>query len=265
MDVEKAIVYAQLEGFRPLELDVYRSSTGDAGPRPPLLVYLHGGGWRVSHRGLPPRETRAWDHGFFARLTDAGFVVAAPEYRFSSEARFPAQIDDTLTALAWLRDHAGDLGVDPARTYLWGASAGGQLAALAALDPDAPPVAGVVCWYPITDLPAFDHTAADSFEAHLLGGPVGEHLDAARAASPVAHVHAGAPPFLVQHGDHDTMVPVDQGVRLAEALDAAGASVGLEIVPGADHFFDGAPAAEIEAIFGRALAFLLDLDAAHAP
>jgi len=261
MDVEKAIVYAQLEGFRPLELDVYRSG-GTGGP---LVVYLHGGGWRVSHRGLPPRETRAWTHGFFERITDAGFVVAAPEYRFSGEARFPAQIDDVRTALAWLHDHAGDLGVDPARTYLWGASAGGHLAALAALSPAAPPIAGVVCWYPITDLPALDHTAADSFEAHLLGGPIGEHLDAARDASPVVHAHGGAPPFLLQHGDHDAMVPVDQSIRLAEALDAAGAAVGLEIVAGADHFFAGASDPEIEAIFARALAFLRDLDAAHAP
>jgi acetyl esterase/lipase len=266
MDVEKAIVYAELEGFRPLELDVYRPApseeAGGAGPSP-LLVYLHGGGWRVSHRGLPPRETRGWDHGFFARLTDAGFVVVAPEYRFSGEARFPAQLDDTVTALGWLRAHAGDLGVDPARTYLWGASAGGHLAALATLAPapDAPPVAGVVCWYPITDLPALDHAAADSFEAHLLGGPIGAHLDAAKAASPVSHVHGGAPPFLLQHGDHDTMVPVDQSVRLAEALDAAGGAVELEIVPGADHVFAGAPATEIEAIFTRAVAFLLDLDA----
>jgi acetyl esterase/lipase len=258
MDVDKAIVFAEREGFRPLELDVYRSGEPAAGSRP-LLVYVHGGGWRVSHRTRAPRETRPWTRGFFERLTDAGFVVAAPDYRFSGEAPFPAQIDDTIEALAWLHVHAGDFGIDAARTYLWGASAGGHLAALAALADGAPRVAGVVCWYPITDLLALDHEAGDTFEAHLLGGPIGEHLDAARAASPLSQVRTGAPPFLLQHGERDTWVPVDQSVRLADALRAVGESVELEVVPGADHFFGGAP--DVEAIFERARDFLLRLDA----
>lgn len=269
VDVEKAIVFAEREGFRPLELDLHRRPPGpEAGPGAgagagpsPLLVYIHGGGWRGSHRSRAPRETRAWARGFFERLADAGFVVAATEYRFSGEARFPAQLDDTIEALRWLHAHGDELGIDPSRTYLWGASAGGHLAALAALAPDAPPIAGVVCWYPITDLLVFDHAASDIYEAHLLGGPIGEHLDAARTASPVAHVHGAAPPFLLQHGDGDTWVPVEQSVRLAEALRTAGAAVELEVVPGADHFFGGAP--DVEGLFTRALAFLLQLDAAH--
>jgi acetyl esterase/lipase len=218
------------------------------------LVYVHGGGWRVSHRSRAPRETRDWTHGFFERLTDAGFVVAAPDYRLSAEALFPAQIDDVVDALRWLHMHAGELGVVPGRTYVWGASAGGLLGALAALVPGAPPVSGVVCWYPITDLLALDQAADDTFEAQLLGGPIGQHLDLARAASPVTHARGDAPPFLLQHGEDDTWVPHDQSVRLAEALRAAGAPVELESVPGADHFFAGA--ADVEAIFERALAFL---------
>ena len=264
MRVERAIVFAEREGFRALELDVYRPggpSQGADGPGP-LLVYVHGGGWRVSHRSRPPRETREWSRGVFERLTDAGFVVAAPDYRLSGEAPFPAQLDDTLEALRWLQATAGDLGIAPGRTYLWGASAGGNLAALAALVAGAPPVAGVVCWYPITDLPALDQDeeVTDSYEAHLLGGPIGQHLDLARAASPVAHVHDGAPPFLLQHGDQDTWVPHEQSVRLADALRAAGGSVEFETVPGADHFFGGATDTEIEAIFQRALDFLVRLD-----
>jgi acetyl esterase/lipase len=264
MNVEKGIVYAEREGFRPLELDLYRPGAPASGTadRRPLLVYVHGGGWRVSHRGLAPRETRAWQPGFFERLTAAGFVVASVEYRYSGEALFPAQIDDVVAGLGWLHAHAADLGADADRTFLWGASAGGHLAALAALVP-APPVAGVVCWYPITDLPALDRTATGSFEAHLLGGPIGERLDAARAASPVAHVHGGAPPFLLQHGDRDTMVPVDQSLVLAEALRAAGVAVEIDVVVGADHFFAGAP--DAEPIFARALAFLLDLDLGLGP
>ena len=118
-------------------------------------------------------------------------------------------------------------------------------------------MAGVVCWYAITDFSALDQTATDSFEAHLLGGPIGEHRDLAAAASPVSHVHAGAPPFLLQHGDADTWVPCDQSIRFAERLRGAGVAVELEIVPGADHFFEGSP--DVEAIFERAVGFLLAL------
>jgi acetyl esterase/lipase len=260
--VDKAIVYAEREGFRALELDVYRSSIpeGDSDGLRPLLVYVHGGGWRVSHRSRPPRETRDWSPGPFERLTDAGFVVAAPDYRLSGEALFPAQLDDALEALRWLHANAGNLGVAAERTYLWGASGGGNLAALAALVADAPAVAGVVCWYPVTDLTVLDRDATDSYEAYLLGGPIGQNLEAARAASPVSHVHGGAPPFLLQHGVDDTWVPHDQSVRLADALRAVGAPVELESIPGADHFFGGAPDAEVEAIFQRAVDFLVRLD-----
>jgi acetyl esterase/lipase len=263
MDVEKAVIFAEREGFRALELDLFRPDDvgGRADASRPLVVYIHGGGWRVSHRSRAPRETREWTPGFFERLTDAGFVVAAPGYRLSGEAIFPAQLDDTTEAMRWLRENAGALGVDADRMYLWGLSAGGQLAALMALTAEVgggPAVVGVVCWYPVTDLTALDRTATDSFEAHLLGGPIGDRLDLARAASPVSHVTAGAPPFLLQHGEADTWVPHDQSVRLARALEAVGVPVELVSVPGADHFFDGA--ADVEAIFDRALEFLLELD-----
>jgi acetyl esterase/lipase len=265
-------VYAERDGYRPLELDVHRAAVDEIGPadgergdgrhrgeRNPLVVYVHGGGWRTSHRSRAPRETRGWDPGFFELLTGSGFVVAAIEYRFSAEALFPAQLDDTVDALHWLRANADDLGIDPDRVYLWGCSGGGALVALAALVEQAPPVAGVVCVYAITDLLSHDPDRTDSFEALLVGGPIRERQELARRASAVTYAHAGAPPFLIQHGDRDTWVPVEQSVRLAGALRDAGArNVELEIVPGADHFFEGAD--DIEAIYSRALAFLLSLD-----
>jgi acetyl esterase/lipase len=254
MNIEKAIVYAERVGHRALELDLYRP-TGSFERPCPLVVYIHGGGWRQGHRSRAPRETRGWARGFFERLTDSGLVVAAPDYRLSGEAIFPAQRDDVVDAVRWLREHSDELGVDSGRTHLWGVSAGGQLAALVALSADVLPLAGVVCWYPITDFSALDQAATDSFEAHLLGGPIGERRDMAALASPVNLVHAQAPPFLLQHGAADTWVPCDQSIRLAEHLRRAGVQVELDIVPGADHFFDGAP--DVESIFERSVGFVL--------
>jgi acetyl esterase/lipase len=257
VQIERAVVFAEREGFRALELDLYRPDNGD-GPAP-IVLYVHGGGWRVSHRSRAPRETREWSPGFFERLTDAGFVVAASDYRFSDEALFPAQLDDVLEAVRWLGEHAVYLGVDRTRLALWGASAGGHLAALAALVSEAPPVNGVVAWYPITDLLALDQDATDTYEAHLLGGPIGQRADLARRASPVTYVRADAPPFLLQHGEADTWVPCTQSQRLAEALQDAGAMVELQTVPDADHFFEGAP--DVEGLFDRAVGFLRALPA----
>ena len=109
--VDRAIIYAEKEGFRALELDVHRPATA-ADPRP-VVLYVHGGGWRVSSRQRTPRETRAWTPGFFERIVDAGFVVVANDYRFSGEALYPAAFDDTTDALAWVRAHAGEFGGDP--------------------------------------------------------------------------------------------------------------------------------------------------------
>jgi acetyl esterase/lipase len=251
--VDRAIIYAEKEGFRALELDVHRPSTV-TDPRP-VVLYVHGGGWRLSSRQRAPRETRAWTPGFFERIVDAGFVVVANDYRFSGEAVYPAAYDDTSDALAWARAHAGEFGGDPARVVVWGQSAGGFLAASVGLTTEPGAVRGVVCWYPVTDLASLEPADATA-AAHFLGGPIGERRDQARAASPTSQVRPSAPPFLLQHGTADTMAPHDQSVRLRDALAAGGARVELESVDGAEHFFAGCDDAAIQAIFDRAVAFL---------
>jgi hypothetical protein len=97
-DADKAIVFAEREGFRALELDLYRD-LGSRAASAPLIVFVHGGGWRIGHRRAP-RETRDWSDGFFERICAAGFVVAAVSYRFSGEAKFPAQLDDVVDTRA---------------------------------------------------------------------------------------------------------------------------------------------------------------------
>ncbi len=252
--VDRAIIYAEKEGFRALELDVHRPATSQ--DPLPVVLYVHGGGWRVSSRQRTPRETRAWSPGFFERIVDAGFVVVANDYRFSGEALYPAAVDDTADALAWTRAHVGELGGDPGRIVLWGQSAGGFLAASVGLTAESGAVRGVVCWYPLTDLASLDPAATTSFAAYFLGGPIGERLDQARAASPTSQVRPDAPPFLLQHGTADAMAPHDQSVRLRDALVAGGGRVDLESGDGADHFFEGCEDAKVHAIFDRAIAFM---------
>ncbi|MCE0448170.1 alpha/beta hydrolase [Streptomyces tricolor] len=167
----------------------------------PVVVFVHGGGWRTGLRDdLGPRF-RHWRPGPFARLARSGPAVVCPDYRLSGEARHPAQLDDLRALLTWLRDRAGDLGLDPERVVLRGESAGGHLAALTALTtPQGTPAgrrpyAAASPWYAPTDLTrlADDH-APGRFRpvrpGHLRGAAA---LGAAPAAAP-ARPATPAPP-----------------------------------------------------------------------
>lgn len=244
------VVYAEPVGFRPLSLDLHLPDVG----APPVVVFVHGGGWRLGSR-------RTFCPGFdsdesFARIVDAGWAVASVDYRLSGEAIFPAQVTDVLAALEWVRGEGSRaFGIDASRLVLWGESAGGHLAALAGLtDAD---VGAVVSWYGPADLltlPQPPEEVATSREAGLLGGPVSALPERARSASPAHRVHAGAPPFLLAHGDADAFVPVGQSIAFADALSAAGVDVQLQIVPGADHLWRGL--ADPAEVFDPALAFI---------
>jgi acetyl esterase/lipase len=251
------IRYGAVIGYRPLELDLYLPSSD--GPTP-VVVYVHGGGWQRGSRRDPPPLL---DADFYDQIAAEGFAVAAVDYRLSGEAHFPAPLEDVRAAVSWVRDNALAYGLDAERIFLWGDSAGGHLALLAALTGSGG-VRAAVAWFPVTDLAGMpsDLAAAggvadlgsDSREARLLGAPAASVPDLARQASPVAHAHAGAPPILLLHGTADDLVPAAQSIRLAEALRAAGASVELELVPGASHFWKGA--SDVPAIIRRSIEFL---------
>ena len=253
MSVERGIVFAEKEGYRFLELDVYRPDGAGDDPLP-VIHQIHGGGWCRSHRGRAPREVREWSPSFFESMAAAGFVVVASSYRFSEEARYPAAVEDVLDAADWITQHVHEYGGDPGRQVVFGQSAGGYLAAAVGLA--RPDVRGVICWDPLTDPAALDDDdpAAD-FPARWLGGPISTLPDVAADASLPARAHADAPPFLIQHGTADTMAPFDQGRRLHDALGAAGAASSLDAIEGADHFFDGAGDERVRAIFDRAMTF----------
>ncbi|MGP3985501.1 alpha/beta hydrolase fold domain-containing protein [Streptomyces sp. 3N207] len=248
----RGVPYAVPDGSRPLELDLWLPE----GPAP-LVLYVHGGAWRRGRRDDLGMRTRDWDPGPFHRLAAAGLAVACVDYRLSGEALFPAPLDDVRTALRWLTRRSGELGIDPRRTVVWGESAGGQLAALLALS--EPHLAGAVLWYAPSDLTAprggFRPHDPRTPEALLLGAAPAEVPDRARAASPLAQVHAAAPPFFLAHGEEDTMVCRTHSADLAAALRDAGAAAELRLVPGADHGWYGAAEQEVHDVFTASLDF----------
>ncbi len=258
----REVVFARRPGFRPLALDLYVPENPKA-----LCVYLHGGGWRVGTRTEGPGNVKTWNPHFFPYVATTGLAVASVDYRLSGEATFPAQPDDVAAALDFLAKHRARLGVSTDRTVIWGVSAGGHLAALAALEPRHR-IAAAACWYPVTDLDALakdiaeaggrPDRSAESREGAFLGGALDDVPGVAAAASPVSHVRPGAPPFLFLHGDADLAVPPRQSERLAEALRAAGGQATVELVPGAGHMFPELDEPATRAVTDRSVRFLLD-------
>jgi acetyl esterase/lipase len=192
-----------------------------------------------------------------------GYFTANIEYRLSGEAIFPAQVHDCKAAIRYLRAHAEEYRLDPHRIGVWGASAGGCLAALLGTSGGVEALEGsegfanqssavqaVVDLFGPADIAsmgdpdkgdfpsAMDHNAADSPESKLLGGPVQQKLEQARAASPLTYVDKSDPPFLIFHGDRDDHVPYSQSVKLCRALQKAGVESSLITVKGGGHGFD---------------------------
>jgi acetyl esterase/lipase len=260
-----AVPYAAIPGVRPLELDLYLPPESD-GPVP-VVVFLHGGGWRLGSRHAAGPAYRGTSPTPFERVAQAGIAVASVDYRLSGEAIWPAQLHDAKAAVRWLRARADELGVDPDRIAAWGESAGGHLAELLGLTGDdaalegeiglvgtSSRVSAVVSWYAPSDLPRFaadtgaDPTDPSTREAHLLGAPVSEVPELAAEASPITHVSPGAPPFLLLHGAADRFIPCMQSERLYGALVEAGVEVELDVYEDADHMWLGSAAAAGQAM-----------------
>lgn len=241
------LTYATVPGFRPLLLDLHRP----ADPAPaPVVVWIHGGGFQSGDRRYLPDTLEPGS--LFAAATSAGLAVATIDYRLSGEAHFPAQLADVSAALDYLRCHTVELGLDGERIAIWGESAGGTLAALAALTDGG--LRAAVCWYPLTDLMARWPERTDSPEALLLGGAPADLPELAALAGPVARVGPGAPPFLLVHGTADAMVACSQSEWLHELLLKAGGRSTYLPVPGADHCFAGF--ADVPSLVEASVAFL---------
>jgi acetyl esterase/lipase len=258
------VAYAAIPGLRPLELDLWLPPE-DAGPSP-VVLFLHGGGWRVGSRSTVGPMYAGQDPTPFERMAQAGIAVASADYRFSGEAVWPAQLHDAKAAVRWLRARTDELGIDPERIAAWGESAGGHLASLLGLTGGDPALEGdvgvtgpssevvaVAAWYAPSDLVGFvDDTGGDpadatTREALLLGGTAVSRPEVAAQASPVCHVSPTAPPFLLAHGLADGVVPRAQSERLYDALVEAGVEAELDLYEDADHMWRGAPQAAAQA------------------
>jgi len=231
MPVEQDVVYNTVNG-RELRADLYRPEGGGV-PTRTAVVLLHGGGWILGDRHMMEPLGKA----FAAR----GFLAVAVEYRLVREAPWPAQLDDVVAAVHWLADNAERLGIDRNRIVVGGASAGGQLAMMAAASlRDKPRVAAVISLFTASDLTVDPAPARGQFGAAMLLGA--DASDATvRAASPLHQVTADFPPVYLLHGGADWMIDPVSSVRLYGRLAELGVPAELHIVAGALHEFTSEP------------------------
>jgi acetyl esterase/lipase len=232
-----------------------------AGPaQRPVILWIHGGGWRGGSRS---EESPGFP------FLDSGYVVASIDYRFSQQALWPAQLHDAKAAVRWLRAHATDLRLDTARMVAWGTSAGGHLAAMLGVTSPVDSLDGNVGADTGTDSrvrAVVDYFGATNFLEYvprrwtlrssvgqLLGCAVKDCLERARLASPVTYVTHDDPPFFIAHGTADSTVPFMQSVFLVSALHKE--RVPVEFVPleGVGH---GGAAFVSEDMMTRISAFL---------
>jgi acetyl esterase/lipase len=225
-------------GHERQTLDLYLPEKADS-PLP-VIVWVHGGGWRRGSKDRCPALP----------LSAKGYAVASINYRLSQHAAFPAQIEDCKAAIRWLRANAKKHNLDADHIGVWGASAGGHLVALLGTTCGMKELEGklgngecsskvqcVVDWFGPTDFRrlAERDSSSSSLVAQLLGGPPTENKDKAVLASPIVHVTKSCPPFLIMHGDKDPLVQLSQSEVLAEALKKADVEVTLIKLEGAGH------------------------------
>ena len=233
--VVRDLEYAQVKGVS-LKLDLYRPSAMPSAPMP-LVIWVHGGGWS---NGTKTNCPAAW-------LATKGYAVASLDFRLLPEHPWPAQIEDPIAALRWLRQVSGKYGYDASRSAAMGGSSGGHVVALWGTLPlpAEDKVKAVVDLYGPTDLLTMPpnvlsekRTRADLAKANgalLLGGVVMDQPEKARAVSALHQVSKDDASFLIMHGMDDPGVPVDQSERLHAALKAAGVESTLKLIPGAGH------------------------------
>ncbi|HBE68964.1 MAG TPA: alpha/beta hydrolase [Planctomycetaceae bacterium] len=271
--IVRDIEYARVADQR-LMLDLFLPEGPGAAENPPLLVWIHGGGWRGGSRAKPP----------IRRLTDAGIAIASISYRFTDVAIFPAQIHDCKGAIRWLRANAKLYGYDERRIAVGGSSAGGHLALLVGTTGGVEELEGTVGGneqFSSSVLAIVDYFGPSDFVLRgrtqpemaysekagsfaLLGGlePKSAGVDKRleRIASPSNWVGKGDPPLLMLHGTKDTRVLIDQSERMLDLYKDFDLEAELIRVTGAGHggmeFFMGKNFQTVQAFLSDSFAKL---------
>ncbi|QLH31811.1 MAG: alpha/beta hydrolase [Cyclobacteriaceae bacterium] len=225
-------------------LDIYLPE--NAKGKIPLVVFVHGGGWLVNDKYA--------DIGYMkktvAEIVSSGYALASIDYRFATQAVFPAQIQDCNRAVSFLIDHADQYGFDKNRIAVIGFSAGGHLASLMGLSKNnniesffmpgtnkSFTFKAVVDFYGPAELILFPgNDDPKSPESLLIGAAPLARPDLAKAASPVTYVDKDDPPFLIIHGEKDDLVSPKQSQLLSAWLSVAGIQNELIMVKDAPHF-----------------------------
>lgn len=264
------IPYASLSSAQKLDIYLPDEKQGLY----PVLLLLHGGGFAIGDK----RDTHLLP---FLSALDHGFAVVSANYRLSHEAIFPAAVQDVKAATRWIRANKGKYSFMGRWIAACGGSAGGNLAAMLGVtgginefdDPAlgnmefTSEVQAVVDWFGPIDFLTMDeqlaqngkgfedHSLPTSPESRYLGGPIFEVKDQAKRANPSTYIHAEMPPFFIQHGKKDIMVPPQQSINFASEIirKASPTVVQLELLENASH---GSPEFETRENMEKVLTFL---------
>lgn len=256
------------------KLDIYLPQ--GEGPFPVVLNF-HAGGFKFGDKTNIPGK-------FGQSLLDAGYAVVGAGYRLSGEAPFPAAVLDARAAVRFLRANAAKYKLDPDQIGAFGQSAGGNIAAMLGTTGDGAPfddaslgnagvsnrVQAVVDWFGPTDFGKMDeqakaqgcsasdqtHSSAGSFESAYLDAPVAASPELVAKANPITYISKDDPAFLVQKGDQDCTVAIENTKMLADALKAAGVQAEYDLLQGTGHGDTGStPVFESDANAKRVVTF----------
>lgn len=241
IDVHSDVVYGEVGGY---QLKLNLAIPADASSRRPVVVVIHGGGWRAGDRSHHDDLIR--------HFAAQGYVAATVGYRFCPQHWFPAQVEDVKCAIRYLRAHADKYNIDADRIGAVGFSAGAHLAMMLGVmdaqdglndsggnDGVDSKVQAVVAFFGPTDfeLPLTEET--QQLVRDFLGGSIEESRAVYKRASPVTYVSKGDAPSLLFQGTNDPLVPHAHAVRMADAMQAAGVPGRVELLIGAGHGWGG--------------------------
>ncbi|WP_221892201.1 alpha/beta hydrolase [Cetobacterium sp. 8H] len=229
------------------KLDIYLPNEGN-GPFP-VIIGVHGGGFKYGKK----------DGAMNQSMVDGvkkGYAVVMINYRLSDEAKFPAAIEDLKASIRYVKANAKKYNLNPNKIALWGASSGGNLVSLAGTTGDrkifnnpklgnsgiSTEVQAVVDWFGPIDFLTMDnqfieegikgqnHNSADSFESQYLGAQITKVPNLVKETNPETYISKDTPPFLIEHGTADVLIPYTQSINFANSLEKVIGKENVELV-----------------------------------